>query len=144
MSLRVTVFRRSLAAYDTPGDLAIEPPTLSSVTILLTPMLHRLLRLSSAVVLVATGFVGCSPQPGAGIPEDVIEIEEIEMAPRPSEPAPESGANARREVDAEKAAADKAIDEAARSIQPPSGGVTPEPEPAANGSTTQPESTADQ
>lgn len=107
-------------------------------------MPHRLLRLAGAVILFATGLVGCSPQPGGGISEDVIEIEEIEMAPRASEPSAESGADARREVDVEKAAADKAIDEAARSIQPPSGSVAPPPEPAAAASSTQPESTADQ
>lgn len=106
-------------------------------------MPHRLLRLASVVILFAPGLGGCSPQPGGGISEDVIEIEEIEMAPRPSEPSGESGADARREVDAEKAAADKAIDEAARSIQPPSG-VAPPPEPADAASATQPESTADQ
>ncbi len=114
------------------------------MTVSLTPMLHRLLCLASAVLLFATALVGCSPQPGAGITEDVIEIEEIEMAPRPSEPAAESGADARREVDAEKAAADKAIDDAARSIQPPSSGVSPPSESAAADSSAQPESTADQ
>lgn len=102
------------------------------------------LRWITAVLILAAGLAGCSPQPGAGIPEDVIEIEEIEMAPRPSEPAAESGADARREVDAEKAAADKAIDEAARSIQPPSNRAALPPAPAAADRVTQPESTADQ
>jgi hypothetical protein len=83
--------------------------------------------------LLAVCLAGCSPQPGGGISEDVIEIEEIEMAAPPSEPAPTaSGVDARREVDAETAAADEAIDEAARSIEPPpsapaSDSLPPEP-----------------
>lgn len=107
-------------------------------------MPQRLFSLAFAIIPLVTGLVGCSPQPGAGITEDVIEIEEIEMAPRPSEPAAESGADARREVDVEKAAADKAIDDAARSIQPPASDVSPPPEPPAADTLTQPESTADQ
>ena len=80
----------------------------------------------ASAVLSATCLAGiaclaaCAPQPGTGITEDVIEIEEIEMAPRPTEPvSPDSGMEARRAVDAEKAAADRAIDEAAQSIEPP-------------------------
>ena len=78
----------------------------------------------AALLLLAAIAVGCAPRGGSGITEDVIEIEEIEMAPRPTEesapvPAAGGGEEARREVDAEKAAADKAIDEAAQSIEPP-------------------------
>ena len=78
----------------------------------------------TALLLLAALAVGCAPRGGSGISEDVIEIEEIEMAPRPIEestqvPTADGGEEARREVDAEKAAADKAIDEAAQSIEPP-------------------------
>ena len=88
-------------------------------------MIRLVLRLKpTAPLLLVVIAVGCAPQVGTGITEDVIEIEEIEMAPRPTEeltrePASAGGEQARREVDAEKAAADKAIDEAAQSIESP-------------------------
>lgn len=88
-------------------------------------MIHLVLRLKpTAPLLLMVIAVGCAPQVGTGITEDVIEIEEIEMSPRPTEeltrkPASAGGEQARREVDAEKAAADKAIDEAAQSIESP-------------------------
>lgn len=87
-------------------------------------MSHRLsnvwkhgLVLTSAVVLV----VGCAPQGGQKVKEEVAEIETIEMAPaEPAAKEPAAGGEAaRKAMDAEKAAADKAIDEAAKSSEPP-------------------------
>ncbi|MFM1903679.1 MAG: hypothetical protein RLZZ440_1579 [Planctomycetota bacterium] len=84
--------------------------------------------------------IGCSPQPGPGLTDDVIEIEEIEMAAPVREPtAAAGGSEARREVDAETAAADQAIDEAARSIEPP-----PSMPAAGPAAPTPPQPTADQ
>jgi cytochrome c peroxidase len=112
--------------------------------------LHGLTRFFTAGVrsLAAIGLLvaGCSPE--AGPPrEEVVEIEEIEIAPaeptEPETPAVTGGEEARQEIDEEKAAADKVIDEAAESgasepemkqepAEPaePAGEPEPEPEPA--------------
>jgi hypothetical protein len=85
-------------------------------------MVAILFRWSLPAAVAAVFFVGCAPKGGSGITDEVIEIEEIEMAPagQPAgEPTADSGAEARREVDAAKAAADKAIEEASQSIEPP-------------------------
>ena len=85
-------------------------------------MVAILFRWSLPAAVAAVFFVGCAPKGGSGITDEVIEIEEIEMAlaGQPAgEPTADSGAEARREVDAAKAAADKAIEEASQSIEPP-------------------------
>lgn len=97
-----------------------------------------------AATILATYLTGCSPPPGTGMTDDVIEIEEIEMTPQATEPAPpESGAEARREVDAEKAAADQAIDEAGQSIEPPPA-APPAKAPTPPADATPPEASVDQ
>ncbi len=72
--------------------------------------------------VMAVALAGCAPR-GATPPDEVIEIEEIEMkaAETPkavSAPEAETGAAARKAVDEEKAAADRAIDDAGKSIAP--------------------------
>ncbi len=74
--------------------------------------------------LACAVIAGCAPK-GGEVKEEVVEIEEIEMAP--AEPAKEpaaGGEEARQEMDKEKAAADKVIEEAGSSSEPP---ATPEP-----------------
>jgi cytochrome c peroxidase len=76
---------------------------------------------SAACLAVVTAFAtGCAPQGAQKVKEEVVEIEEIEMAPAepPKEPAAD-GAVARKAMDEEKAAADKAIEEASKSSPPP-------------------------
>jgi cytochrome c peroxidase len=78
---------------------------------------------------------GCGPRGGAVTKDEVVEIEEIEMQPPAksvSSPAgekavAETAAEARKEVDDEKAAADKAIDDAKESIAPPTPTAAAEP-----------------
>ena len=79
--------------------------------------------------LVPLAVTGCSPRGGTASKEAVVEIEEIEMEPATptvTEPAAEGGADARKAVDEEKAAADKAIEDAGKSIEEPR-----QPEPPA-------------
>lgn len=74
---------------------------------------------AASLAVVAAALAGCAPQGGA-VKEEVVEIEEIEMAPRMPLTAPaDDGAQARKSMDQEKAAADKVIEEAARSSPPP-------------------------
>jgi cytochrome c peroxidase len=76
---------------------------------------------SAACLALATVFVaGCAPQGAQKVKEEVVEIEEIEMAPvEPAKEPAAAGEAARKAMDEEKAAADKAIDEAAKSSDPP-------------------------
>ena len=77
--------------------------------------------------LAAFAITGCAPRGGTPPKEAVVEIEEIEMQPAEptvKEPAADSGAEARKAVDEEKAAADKAIEDAGRSIQEPENPLT--------------------
>jgi len=101
-------------------------------------MSHRSFRvwMTAAPFMIATAaFVGCAPKGGA-VKEEVVEIEEIEMAPaKPAiqEPAA-AGEEARKAMDEEKAAADKVIEEAGKSSDPPAetkpAEPPQEPEPA--------------
>jgi cytochrome c peroxidase len=79
----------------------------------------------ATMIAAAVMVAGCGPRGGAPTPEEVIEIEEIEMTPPAAPPAvpaahpvAETGAEARKVVDEEKAAADRAIDDAGKSITP--------------------------
>jgi hypothetical protein len=86
--------------------------------------------------LTALGTLGCAPRGGTATRDDVVEIETIEVAAPPPaaepavEPAVDSSAAARQAIDEEKAAADKAIDEAGKSIEPPAEEPTPADAPA--------------
>jgi cytochrome c peroxidase len=72
-----------------------------------------------------TGLVGCAPAGGPAPKGEVVEIETIEMLPadKPAQPATggiaAQAAAARQEVDDRVAAADRTIEEAARSISTP-------------------------
>ncbi len=84
-------------------------------------------------------LAGCAPRGGTLTPEEVVEIEQIEMKPpapvappSAAKPVAETGAEARKAVDEEKAAADKAIDDAAKSITPPDATPASSPKPAAS------------
>ena len=81
----------------------------------------RIVWKSAACLVVATVFAtGCAPQGAKKVKEEVVEIEEIEMAPvEPAKEPAAAGEAARKAMDEEKAAADKAIDEAAKSSDPP-------------------------
>lgn len=74
---------------------------------------------------VATvAVMGCAPRGAPPSTDEIVEIEEIEMKPPATPPAAtapvaEAGAEARRAVDEEKAAADRAIDDAGKSITAP-------------------------
>jgi cytochrome c peroxidase len=76
------------------------------------------------LVLMAV-FVGCAPAGGPAPKGEVVEIETIEMLPadKPAQPATggiaAQAAAARQEVDDRVAAADRTIEEAARSISTP-------------------------
>ena len=91
----------------------------------------------SVVLLGAAmmGAVGCAPAGGPKVREEVVEIETIEMAPAAEKAAPEITAaraidESRKEVDAQTAAADKAIAAAAESSEAPgSATVVPLNEP---------------
>ena len=86
---------------------------------------------AASLVVVAAALAGCGPRGGA-VQEEVVEIEEIEMAPAPATPAPAAGGEqARKAMDQEKAAADKLIEEAAASSQPPAEPVAQAEPPAA-------------
>jgi len=77
--------------------------------------------MTAAPFMIATAaFVGCAPK-GGGVKEEVVEIEEIEMAPaKPATQEPAAaGEEARKVMDEEKAAADKVIEEAGKSSEPP-------------------------
>jgi cytochrome c peroxidase len=78
-----------------------------------------------AAVFLVVG--GCSPQGVQKTNQDVVEIEEIEMAPATPAATDQAaaGAAARQAMDAEKAAADKVIEEAGKSAAP---AETPKPE----------------
>ena len=83
--------------------------------------------------LAAFAITGCAPRGGTPPKEAVVEIEEIEMQPAEptvKEPAADSGAEARKAVDEEKAAADKAIEDAGKSIQEPEKADPPAEPPA--------------
>lgn len=83
--------------------------------------------------LAAFAITGCAPRGGTPPKEAVVEIEEIEMQPAEptvKEPAADSGAEARKAVDEEKAAADKAIEDAGKSIQEPEKAEPPAEPPA--------------
>ena len=86
--------------------------------------------------LTALGSIGCAPRGGTATRDDVVEIETIEVAAPPPaaepavEPVADSGAAARQAIDEEKATADKAIDEAGKSIEPPAEPAADEPAPA--------------
>jgi hypothetical protein len=82
--------------------------------------------------LTALGTLGCAPRSGTATRDDVVEIEMIEVAAPPpaAEPVADSSAAARQAIDEEKAAADKAIDEAGKSIEPPAEEPTPADAPA--------------
>jgi cytochrome c peroxidase len=77
---------------------------------------HTTVCFATAAAVIA----GCAPKGGA-LKDEVVEIEEIEMAP--AEPAKQEpaagGAEARKAMDEEKAAADKLIEDAAQSSEPP-------------------------
>lgn len=79
--------------------------------------------------LTALGILGCAPRGGTAARDDVVEIETIEVAAPPpaAEPVADTGAAARQAIDEEKAAADKAIDEAGKSIEPPAEPAADEP-----------------
>jgi len=81
--------------------------------------------------LTALGTLGCAPRGGTATKDDVVEIETIEVAAPPpaAEPAADTAA-ARQAIDEEKAAADKAIDEAGKSIEPPADEPAPADAPA--------------
>jgi cytochrome c peroxidase len=103
-------------------------------------MPHRFSQVWRAVALplmIATvASAGCSPK-GSPVKEEVVEIEEIEMAPPPAgKEEPAGGAEARKAMDEEKAAADKVIEEAGTSSEPPA-----KPEPAAEPKPAEPEPT---
>ena len=80
-------------------------------------------------VALLAGIVGCAPAGGPAPKGEVVEIETIEMLPadKPSQPTnggiAAQAAAARREVDDRVAAADRTIDEAARSIPAPAAAV---------------------
>lgn len=83
---------------------------------------------NATVALGASAILlsGCGPRGGTVTPDEVVEIEEIEMKPPASQAAPviekviaDTATDARKAVDQEKAEADKAIDEAKGSIAPP-------------------------
>ena len=83
--------------------------------------------------LAAFAITGCAPRGGTPPKEAVVEIEELEMQPAEptvKEPAADSGAEARKAVDEEKAAADKAIEDAGKSIQEPEKADPPAEPPA--------------
>lgn len=79
------------------------------------------------LVLLAVAVGGCSSEPGP--PREVIEIESIEIlddvaeqppeAAPPVDQAPAEPRTARQAADEAKAAADREIDEAGRTVSPP-------------------------
>jgi uncharacterized membrane protein len=79
------------------------------------------------LVLLAVAAGGCSSEPGP--PREVIEIESIEIlgdvaeqppeAAPPVDQAPAEARTARQAADEAKAAADREIDEAGRTVSPP-------------------------
>jgi cytochrome c peroxidase len=82
---------------------------------------------------VAVVFAGCAPQGTQKPSQDVVEIEEIEMAPALPGAADQAGsAAARQAMDAEKAAADKVIEEAGKSAATTQETARPEPAAPAN------------
>ena len=82
---------------------------------------HRVWKSAACLAIVTTLAAGCAPQGAQKVKEEVVEIEEIEMAPAEPAKKPDAGGDAaRKAMDEEKAAADKAIDEAAKSSDPPS------------------------
>ena len=88
--------------------------------------LQRLPILGAGLCLaLLTGLVGCAPSGGPAPKGEVVEIETIEMLPadKPAQPATggiaAQAAAARQEVDERVAAADRTIEEAARSIPAP-------------------------
>lgn len=97
----------------------------------MTFRLRVLARPIACFSLAAAVSAGCAPKGGA-VKDEVVEIETIEMAP--AEPATQEtsagGAEARKAMDEEKAAADKVIEEAAQSSDPPAETApAQEPEP---------------
>jgi cytochrome c peroxidase len=84
---------------------------------------------AACLALVAVVTSGCAPK-GGTVTDEVVEIEEIEMAPAEpaTQPPAAGGAEARKAMDEQKAAADKVIDEAAKSSEAP---PAKQPEPAA-------------
>ncbi len=88
-------------------------------------------------VTVTAVVVGCAPQGGQKVNQEVVEIEEIEMTP--ATPAASDAAAARQAMDVEKAAADKVIEEAGKSAVAATEAAKPEPtaKPAAAGVTEQ-------
>jgi cytochrome c peroxidase len=81
-----------------------------------------------ALLLLAptAGLVGCAPAGGPKPAREVVEIEEIELQPAQQQPANvaavvEKTNEARKDVDAKVAAADRAIADAAKSATPPKG-----------------------
>lgn len=86
------------------------------------------------LVLLAVAAGGCSSEPGP--PREVIEIESIEIlddvaeqqpaAAPPADQATAAARTARQAADEAKAAADREIDEAGRTVSPP----PPRPAPA--------------
>ena len=97
----------------------------------MTFRLRSLARPIACFSLAAVVSAGCAPKGGA-VKDEVVEIETIEMAP--AEPATQEpaagGAEARKAMDEEKAAADKVIEEAAQSSDPPAETApAQEPEP---------------
>ena len=89
---------------------------------------HHIWKSAASLAIVTALAAGCAPQGAQKVKEEVVEIEEIEMAP--AEPAKQPDADgdaARKAMDEEKAAADKAIDEAAKSSEQPKKEATAEP-----------------
>ena len=90
-----------------------------------------LVRKSAAVLVLASATVvaGCAPQGGQKASQEVVEIEEIEMAPATPAASDQAagGAAARQAMDAEKAAADKVIEEAGKSAAAATEAAKPEP-----------------
>ncbi len=90
-----------------------------------------IVRKSAAVLVLvsATVVAGCAPQGGQKASQEVVEIEEIEMAPATPAASDQAagGAAARQAMDAEKAAADKVIEEAGKSAAAATEAAKPEP-----------------
>jgi cytochrome c peroxidase len=80
--------------------------------------------MTRSALLLALSAVGCAPAGGPAARDAVVEIETIEMAPEAVRPAPPPAeatgiAASRKEVDERIAAADRSIDEAAKSSAAP-------------------------